>query len=177
LEFDNLRLSNLNIGTHCLCAQENTHEMPPKKRPGKELPVEASSQAAGAQVLKTTQTTTQPQTSTEPQQATVEIRRPEEPLQQPPSQAEELAMTTSAPTPQHPIQQQDFDAQEDLHQDSEEEIEAIIEDELACLHQENEPCNSCKSRWPEEKQWPREPRLCSNRSNKNERLRRSCNRQ
>jgi hypothetical protein len=38
--------------------------MPPKKRPGKELPAEASSQAAGAQVLETTQTATQPQTST-----------------------------------------------------------------------------------------------------------------
>jgi hypothetical protein len=50
-----LELSNPNISAHRLCAQENTHEMPPKKKLGKELPVEGSSQAAGTQVLETTQ--------------------------------------------------------------------------------------------------------------------------
>jgi hypothetical protein len=72
--------------------------MPPKKRPEKELLAEASSQAVRAQVLETIRATTQPQTSTEPQQATVEVRGPEEPLQQLPSQAEVLAMNTSMPT-------------------------------------------------------------------------------
>jgi hypothetical protein len=53
--------------------------MPPKKRPGKELTVEVSSQATGAQVSKTTETTNQPQASTKPQEATAELRIPEEP--------------------------------------------------------------------------------------------------
>jgi hypothetical protein len=87
--------------------------MPPKKRLRKELPTEASSQVAGAQVLERTQRTTQPQTSIEPQQASAEVRRPEVPLQQPLRQAEVLAMNTSAPTTQHPTQQQDIEAQED----------------------------------------------------------------
>jgi hypothetical protein len=58
LEFSISQLSNPNIGTHHLCARENTHEIPPKKKPRKELPVEGSSQAAGAQVLETTQAIT-----------------------------------------------------------------------------------------------------------------------
>jgi hypothetical protein len=49
-------------------------------------------------------------------------------------------MNTSAPNtvppPSH--QYQTIKTQEDLQQDSEEEIEAVIEDELACLLQENE---------------------------------------
>jgi hypothetical protein len=79
LEFDNPRLSNPNIGAHCLCARENTHEMPPKKKPRKELSVEGPPQVTGAQALETTQATTQQQTSIEPRQATAEVRRPEEP--------------------------------------------------------------------------------------------------
>jgi hypothetical protein len=35
-------------------------------------------------------------------------------------------------------------------------------------------CDLCKSRWPEERQWPKEPRSCSKRLNKKEQLRRSC---
>jgi hypothetical protein len=93
--------------------------MPPKKKLRKELPTKGSSQAAGAQVIKTTQAITQPQTSADPRIATAETGRPEEPLQQ-------------------PTQLQEAEAQEGQHQDSEEEIEAIIEDELARLHQENE---------------------------------------
>jgi hypothetical protein len=93
--------------------------MPPKKKLGKELLAEGSSQATGAQVLKTTQAITQPQTSVDPRIATAETGRPEEPSQQ-------------------PTQLQETEAQEDQQQDSKEEIEAIIEDELACLRQENE---------------------------------------
>jgi hypothetical protein len=47
-------------------------------------------------------------------------------------------MNTSAQTTQHPNQLQNTEAQEDLEQDFEEEIKAIIEDELAHLRQENE---------------------------------------
>jgi hypothetical protein len=47
-------------------------------------------------------------------------------------------MNTSAPSTQPPLQHQETKAQEDQQQDSKEEIEAIIEDELACLRQENE---------------------------------------
>jgi hypothetical protein len=112
--------------------------MPPKKKPGKELSVDGPLQLTGALTLKTTQTTTQPPPSSEPQQATAEVRRPDQPTQQPPNQAEVLAMNTSAQTTQHPNQPQNIEAREDLEQDSEEEIEAIIEDELACLRQENE---------------------------------------
>jgi hypothetical protein len=51
-----------------------------------------------------------------------------------------LTLNTSTPNtmplPLH--QHQTIETQEDLQQDSEEEIKAIIEDELARLHQENE---------------------------------------
>jgi hypothetical protein len=49
-------------------------------------------------------------------------------------------MNTSAlnTQPPSPHQHQTTETQEDLQQDSEEEIEAVIEDELECLHQENE---------------------------------------
>jgi hypothetical protein len=59
--------------------------MPPKKRLGKELPTEGSSQAAGEQVPTTAQTTIQtthipqtfhPQPSIEFHAATIEARRP-----------------------------------------------------------------------------------------------------
>jgi hypothetical protein len=46
-----------------------------------------------------------------------------------------LALNTQPPSPH---QHQTTETQEDLQQDSEEEIEAVIEDELECLHQENE---------------------------------------
>jgi hypothetical protein len=83
LELDNLRLSNLNIGARCLCARVNTHEMPPKKKPGKEHLVDGPSQSTGALTLETTQTSTQPPPSSEQQQTTTEVGRPEQPLQQP----------------------------------------------------------------------------------------------
>jgi hypothetical protein len=85
LEFDNFWQSDPNIGTHRVCGRENIHEMPPKKRNGKELPTEDSSQVVGAQVLETT---TQPQTTTEPYLAMTETRRPEEPPQQTTAQEE-----------------------------------------------------------------------------------------
>jgi hypothetical protein len=138
LQFDNLQLSNPNIGAHRLCARVNTHEMPPKKRSGNELLVEGPAQGTGAPTLETTQTTTQPPPSSEPQQTTMEVGRPNQPPQQPPNQAEVLAMNTSVQNTQHPNQPQNIEAQEDLEQDSKEEIEAIIEDELARLRQENE---------------------------------------
>jgi hypothetical protein len=46
-------------------------------------------------------------------------------------------MNTSMPSTQPPLQHQETETQEDQQQDSEEEILAIIEDELARLHQEN----------------------------------------
>jgi hypothetical protein len=49
-------------------------------------------------------------------------------------------MNTSAPNivPPPPHQHQTIKTQEDLQQDSEEEIKAVIEDELVHLRQENE---------------------------------------
>jgi hypothetical protein len=87
-----------NIGAHRLCARVNTHKMPPKKMPGKELSVDGPSQSTGALTLETTQTTTQPPPSSEPQEATAKVGRPDQPLQQPPNQAEVLAMKTSMQT-------------------------------------------------------------------------------
>jgi hypothetical protein len=60
------------------------------------------------------------------------------PPEQPAAQAEAPPMNTSAPSTQPPLQHQETKTQEGQQQDSEEEIEAIIEDELACLRQENE---------------------------------------
>jgi hypothetical protein len=59
-------------------------------------------------------------------------------VEQPATQVEVLTMNTSAPNVQPPFQHQETEAQEDPHQDSEEEIEAIIKDELVRLRQENE---------------------------------------
>jgi hypothetical protein len=112
--------------------------MPPKKRPGKELPLEGPSQMARGQVHETTQTTTQLQTSAEPRPATTKTRRPEEPLEQPPTQVEVFVMNTSMLSTQQQPQRQETEAQEDQQQDSDEEIKAIIEDELTRLRQENE---------------------------------------
>jgi hypothetical protein len=47
-------------------------------------------------------------------------------------------MKTSTQSIQQQPQRQVTKAQEDQQQDSDEEIKAIIEDELTCLHQENE---------------------------------------
>jgi hypothetical protein len=62
--------------------------MPSKKRHGKELLLEGSSQAVGGQVYGTTQTTTQLQTSAELHPITAETKRPREPLEQPPTQVD-----------------------------------------------------------------------------------------
>jgi hypothetical protein len=109
--------------------------MPPKKRPGKELPTKESSQAVGAQVLEIA---TKPQTTIEPHLAIAKTRRPKEPPHQPATQAEVVAINTSIPNTQQPTQHKDTEVQEDQQQDSEEEIDAVIEDELAYLHQEKE---------------------------------------
>jgi hypothetical protein len=47
-------------------------------------------------------------------------------------------MNTSAPSTQPPLRHQEIETQVDQQQDSEEEIKAIIEDELSRLRQENE---------------------------------------
>jgi hypothetical protein len=84
--------------------------MPLKKRLGKELPVRSSSLATGDQTLETN---TQPHTSVEPHPATVETKRPEEPLVQLATQAEASALNTSAPNIQQLVQHEQIEAQED----------------------------------------------------------------
>jgi hypothetical protein len=76
------------------------------------------------------------QPSTEFHVATTKVRRPEDPMEQPTTQAEVLTMNTSAQNtmPPPPQQHQTIKAQEDLQQDSKEEIEAVIKDELVRLH-------------------------------------------
>jgi hypothetical protein len=58
-------------------------------------------------------------------------------------------MNTSAQSTKHPNQLQNTKAHEDLEQDSEEEIEAIIEDELVrCTFiRKMSICALCKSKW------------------------------
>jgi hypothetical protein len=109
--------------------------MPPKKRPRKDYPVEGSSQAVGGQVLETT---TQPQAFAEPRPVMADTRRPGEPPEQSTAQVEAPPMNISVPSTQPPLQHQETETQEDQQKDSEEEIEAIIEDELARLRRENE---------------------------------------
>jgi hypothetical protein len=112
--------------------------MPPKKRLRKELPTEGSSQAVGEQVPTTTQTTIQtihiPQ-ALHPQPSTNFHTATTDPTEQPTTQTEVLIMNTSSlntvPPPSH--QHQTTETQEDLQQDSKEEIEAVIENELARL--------------------------------------------
>jgi hypothetical protein len=55
LEFASPRLSNPNIGVLHAHELENTHEMPPKKRPMRGPPAKGSSQGAGGHVLATTE--------------------------------------------------------------------------------------------------------------------------
>jgi hypothetical protein len=131
------------LTTLYLAGVKKTDRMPPRKRLGKELSAEGSSQAAREQVPTTIQTTTHslhiPQ-KLHPQPSTNIYAVAVDPTEQPLAQAEVLTMNTSvldtAPPTSH--QYQTIEIQEDLQQDSEEEIEAVIKDELACLHQENE---------------------------------------
>jgi hypothetical protein len=117
--------------------------MPPKKGLRKEPLAEGSSQVAKEHVPTTAQTTNQtthiPQTL-HPQSSTNLHTTTADPSEQPTTQTEVFALNTSAPNtrPLPPQQHQTIKTQEDLQQDSEEEIEAIIEDEKTRLHQENE---------------------------------------
>jgi hypothetical protein len=107
--------------------------MPPKKKPKKDLPLEGPSQMVEGQVHETIQTTAQLQTSTGPCPVTAEIRCLEEPPEPPLTQVEVPVMNTSTLKTQQQPQRQEIKAQEDQQQDSDEEIEAIIEDELTRL--------------------------------------------
>jgi hypothetical protein len=59
-------------------------------------------------------------------------------VEQPTTQAEVFAMNTSTKNTQPLHQHQDTESQGDQQHDPEEEIEAIIKDELACLRPKNE---------------------------------------
>jgi hypothetical protein len=92
--------------------------------------------------------TSNPHTSTESHTVVVDARRPKGPAGQPSTQAEVFATNTDAwnlsPSSSQQQQQHNQDlhweteAQEDQHQDSEDELEAVIEEVLASLHQINE---------------------------------------
>jgi hypothetical protein len=131
--------------------------MPPKNRPAKELLAKGPSPRAGDQNCTTVEATTltthipqrsHPHRSTESHVATADTRRPEGPMGQQPSQIEVFATNIAvADLPPSSSQQQlqynqdpqlEVEAGDDQHHDSEEEIEALIEDELVHLHQENE---------------------------------------
>jgi hypothetical protein len=73
--------------------------------------IDGPSQATRGHHPERTQTTTQPQSVTEPYPAVPEARRIEEPPEQPTTQAEAPATSTSAPNTQHP-QHQEIEAQE-----------------------------------------------------------------
>jgi hypothetical protein len=117
--------------------------MPPKKRPRKEPLTKGSSQVAEEQVPTTTQTTTQATHMPHilhPQPSTNLHTIATNPTDQAATQVEVLVLNTSTlntmPLPPH--QHQTIKTQEDLQLDSEEEIEAIVKDELAHLCEENE---------------------------------------
>jgi hypothetical protein len=75
-----------------------------------------------------------------PHEATIEAERPEDPAGQPTTQAEVFATNVSSlnTLPPSSQQHQGIETQDDQQQDSEEEIEAIIEDELVHIRHENE---------------------------------------
>jgi hypothetical protein len=107
--------------------------MPPKNRVGKDPPTEGSSQTAEEQVLTTAQTL-HPQPPTNLHTIAIDLTK------QSATQTEVLTLNTSVPNtiPLSGHQHQTIKTQEDLQQDSNEEIEVIIKDELAHLRQENE---------------------------------------
>jgi hypothetical protein len=109
--------------------------MPPKNGPVKELLAEGLPHTSGGQDLTTTEATiltthipqtSHPHTSTEYHVATADGRRPEGLEGQPSTQAEVLATNTATAIP-HQDPHREAEAQEDHHQDSKEEIKAIIE--------------------------------------------------
>jgi hypothetical protein len=114
-----------------------------KKRLGKEPPAEGSSQVTEEQALTTAQTTIQtthiPQTL-HLQPSTNLHRTTTYPIEQPRTQTEVLGLDTSTanttllPSHQHQHQHQTIEMEEDLQQDSEEEIKAVIKDKLALLY-------------------------------------------
>jgi hypothetical protein len=86
-------------------------------------------------------------------------------------------MNTSAPNTRPTLQHQETKIQEDQQQDSEEEIEANFEDELVCSTRRMSACDSCRESWLGERQWRKDPRSCSSRSNKKVQLKQSCSEQ
>jgi hypothetical protein len=124
--------------------------MPPKKRPVKEPPAKCQDLTTAEATILTTHIpqTSDPHTSTESHATAVNERRPEGLARQQSTQAKVFATNTATPDLPPSLSQQqqhhnpdlhrETKAQEDQHQDSEDEIKAIIEDELACLRQENE---------------------------------------
>jgi hypothetical protein len=85
---------------------KNTHEMPPKKRLVKQLPVEDSSRPVGGQDLTTTDSTiltthipqkSHPHTSTESHATITDARRPEDTTRKPSTQVEVFKTVTAAP--------------------------------------------------------------------------------
>jgi hypothetical protein len=105
---------------------------------------EGSSQGVGGHVFTTIEASnpttqiphsTHPHTSTQSHDVSIDTRRPEGPVGQPSAQEEAF---TIDPAVQNQYPHQQTETLEDALQDSEEEIEAVIEDELVHLHQENE---------------------------------------
>jgi hypothetical protein len=140
-----------------LVSAKKPHETSPKKRLARELPAEDSTQEAGGQVLTTAEAnipntqilkTAQPHIFIESHAIPNVARRPEGPIGEPSTQMEAFATDAAIPNPypsssrQHQLHNQDLHQQtktlEDMQQDSKEEIEAIVEDELVRLRRENE---------------------------------------
>jgi murein L,D-transpeptidase YcbB/YkuD len=146
-------------------------------RLGNKLPTEGTSQAAGDQLPTIAQTTTQithmsqtlhPQPSTNPHAADADS------TEQPIAQTEVLAMNTSAPNPPS-HQHQTREIQEDLQQDSEEEIKAIIEDELTRFCQKNERLHLMQEHLA--RQWQKDLKSCHSRLSRKEQPKQSCSEQ
>jgi hypothetical protein len=86
---------------------------------------------------------THPKTSSQPHDISIDTRRPEGLAGQQSTQEEAFTTDVEAQN-QEPHQQ--IETLEDVLQDFEEEIEVVVEDELVCLHQENEHFGRYKNR-------------------------------
>jgi hypothetical protein len=143
--------------------------MPPKKRPAKESLVKGPSQAGTNQdhnIIKATvpithiPQTSHPHTSTESHATTVEATNtviPDPPLQN--NQDPQLKVKAGI----------------DQHQDSEEEIEVTIENELARLCQENERLRLKQEHMATRREAMQRATSCSNRLNMRGQGKQSCN--
>jgi hypothetical protein len=140
---------NSNIGTHRL-----------------KVLAEWSSQVVEGQVLTTAQTT-------EPCLATIETRRPKDPMEQPATQAEVFTMNTSAQNTQPHTNTKKPKFERASNKIQKKRMKQSSKMKWCFFARRMSAWDSCKSTWLGKKWWWKDLRSCSSRLRKKEQLKRS----